>query len=73
MSRIKVLDGFDNSELSPCKCGAKPEMMVWYIKGVVNRKNYAVVCPKCGYRLKEPYKFNTPEKAMDRWNKEAGC
>lgn len=74
MSRMKKLETIDDSELSPCpECGAKPDVMVWYIKGSVNRKNYAVVCPKCGYRLKEPYKFNTPEKAMARWNKEAEC
>ena len=74
MSRMKKLETIDDSELSPCpKCGAKPDVMVWYIKGSVNRKNYAVVCPKCGYRLKEPYKFSSPEKAIAFCNKEAEC
>ena len=74
MSRMKKLETIDDSELSPCpKCEAKPDVMVWHIKGVCNRRNYAVVCPKCGYRLKEPYKFSSPEKAIAFWNKEAGC
>ena len=75
MGRMKRLENINQSELYPCpKCkGRKPDVMVWFIKGSVNRKNYAVVCPKCGYRLSEPYKFNTPEKAIARWNKEVGC
>ena len=75
MSRMKKLEGVNQSELYPCpSCGAKkPDVMVWYIKGVCNRKNYAVVCPKCGYRLKEPYKVSSPEKAIAFCNKEAEC
>ncbi|MBQ6355033.1 hypothetical protein IJJ18_01255 [Candidatus Saccharibacteria bacterium] len=65
MSRMKKLETIDDSELSPCpKCEANPDVMVWYIKGSVNRKNYAVVCPKCGYRLKGRISSILPKK---RW------
>lgn len=75
MRRLKKLENTDDYDILPCpKCGArKLDIIVWHIKGVANRKNFAVVCPKCGYRLKEPYKFNDPRKAVTFWNKGAGC
>ena len=52
-------------------CGHKPEIRSWYIKGVANTLNYAVVCKYCGYRLCEPYRFNNPAKALFFWNRNA--
>ena len=46
----------------------KPELVAWFIKGTANRIHYRVQCPKCGHRLKEPYEFKTPTKAMYFWN-----
>lgn len=55
----------------PCpKCNGDPDMMAWYIRGVANHLNYALVCPKCGYRLKQPYKFRSCIKAIKFWNEE---
>lgn len=58
-------------ELKPCpSCGSKPNVMAWFIKGVPNHKNYAVVCQRCGYRLQQPYKFNSIDKAIKWWGIE---
>ena len=46
----------------------KPELVAWFIKGTANRIHYRVQCPKCGHRLKEPYEFRTPTKAVYFWN-----
>ena len=46
----------------------KPELVAWFIKGTANRIHYRVQCPKCGHRLKEPYEFKTPTKAVYFWN-----
>ena len=50
----------------PCRnCGHdKPEIVAWFIKGTANRIHYRVQCQKCGYRLREPYEFKTPTKAV---------
>jgi len=54
----------------PCRnCGHdKPEIVAWFIKGTANRIHYRVQCPKCGYRLREPYEFKGPTKAVYFWN-----
>ena len=62
-----VLTGFYSCPM----CGHKPEIVSWYIKGTANTLNYAVVCKHCGYRLREPYKFNNPAKALFFWNRNA--
>lgn len=73
MSRMKFSDIDASATVAMCpKCGTRPQMAQWYIKGVCNRKNYAVVCPKCKHRLQEPYKFNDPEKALTFWNGTGG-
>ena len=46
----------------------KPELVAWFIKGTANRIHYRVQCPKCGHRLREPYEFKTPTKAVYFWN-----
>lgn len=62
-----VLTGFYSCPF----CGEKPDVREWFIKGVPNKKNYAVVCKHCGYRLSEPYQFNNPAKAIFFWNRNA--
>lgn len=57
--------------VKPCpKCKSDPDLMAWYIKGVANHLNFAVVCQSCGHRLGEPYKFRSPVKAIEFWNKQ---
>lgn len=62
-----VLTGFYSCPF----CGSKPDVREWFIKGVPNKRNYAVVCRRCGYRLSEPYSFNNPAKAIFFWNRNA--
>lgn len=49
-------------------CGCRPQVMGWYIRGIPNTLNYAVICPNCGCRLRQPRKFNNPLKALRFWN-----
>lgn len=73
MSRTKYFDIDTTKPVVMCpNCGARPMMAQWYIKGSANHKNYAVVCPVCGCRLREPYKFKDPEKALIFWNGTGG-
>lgn len=61
----------DGTELHACPiCGAAPRIVSWYIRGVANKKHYAVKCPNCYYRLANPYQFATITKAAKFWNED---
>lgn len=61
----------DNAELNACPvCGTTPCLISWYIRGVANRRHYAVKCPNCCYRLTNPYQFATIAKAIKFWNED---
>lgn len=68
MSKIFKIPSYGTLLACCPQCHTYPDLVAWYIKGVANRRNYAIVCPNCHYRLKEPYKFNKPEKAIRFWN-----
>ena len=50
-------------------CGVEPEIITHYIRGVANRVNTFVRCPRCGTRTRDRRKR---ENAIKEWNDMKG-